>query len=109
MRSSAPTVAVLSVGVSCGLFVATGRVPEDFGQDKQITGALCPPGRSKGVIKPDVCGSEPHWAPLTPKGAPIVRFILYDDTGISPRSGYGGRSNMPTLDRLAKNRLIFTQ
>jgi arylsulfatase len=36
-------------------------------------------------------------------------FILYDDTGLAGWSPYGGRINMPTLDRLAANGLTYTQ
>jgi arylsulfatase A-like enzyme len=35
--------------------------------------------------------------------------ILYDDTGLAAWSPYGGRINMPTLDRLARNGLVYSQ
>ena len=35
--------------------------------------------------------------------------ILYDDTGQAAWSPYGGRIEMPTLDRLAKNGLTYSQ
>src|SRR5262250_3296343 len=67
----------------------------------------------KGVIKLDVRDSKPDWGPYTPKkapeGAPNFLFILYDDTGLAAWSPYGGRINMPTLDRLAANGLTYTQ
>ena len=44
-----------------------------------------------------------------PEGAPNVLVILYDDTGLASWSPYGGRINMPTLDRLADNGLTYTQ
>ncbi|MGB8330364.1 MAG: sulfatase-like hydrolase/transferase, partial [Polyangiales bacterium] len=44
-----------------------------------------------------------------PEGAPNVLFVLYDDTGLGAWSAYGGRINMPTLDRLAANSLTYTQ
>ena len=57
--------------------------------------------------------SEADWAPYTPKSAPEdapnILFILYDDTGLGAWSPYGGRINMPTLDRLAANGLTYTQ
>lgn len=66
-----------------------------------------------GVIKLDVRDSKADWAPYTPKrapkGAPNILFILYDDTGLASWSPYGGRINMPTLDRLAANGLTYTQ
>jgi arylsulfatase A-like enzyme len=67
----------------------------------------------KGTIKLDVRDSVADWAPYTPKkapaGAPNFLFILYDDTGLAAWSPYGGRINMPTLDRLAANGLMYTQ
>ena len=67
----------------------------------------------KGIIKLDVRDSKADWGPFTPKkapeGAPNVLFVLYDDTGLAAWSPYGGRINMPTLDRLAKNGLTYTQ
>jgi len=67
----------------------------------------------KGVIKTDIRNSKPDWDafldPKAPKDAPNVLVILYDDTGCAAWSPYGGRINMPTLDRLAKNGLTYTQ
>ena len=67
----------------------------------------------KGVIKLDVRDSTPDWAPYeltrAPKGAPNILVVLYDDTGLAAWSPYGGRINMPTLDRLADNGLAYTQ
>ena len=66
-----------------------------------------------GVIKLDVRDSKEDWTPFTPKkapeGAPNFLFILYDDTGLAAWSTYGGRINMPTLDKLAANGLTYTQ
>jgi arylsulfatase len=72
-----------------------------------------PPKGFKGVMKLDIRDSKPDWGPFTPKkapaGAPNVLVILYDDTGLAAWSPYGGRINMPTMDRLAKNGLTYTQ
>ena len=69
--------------------------------------------RFKGVINLDIRDSRPDWAGFlaskAPKDAPNVLVILYDDTGCASWSPYGGRINMPTLDRLAKNGLIYSQ
>ena len=66
-----------------------------------------------GVIKLDVRDSTPDWDPYTrkkaPEGSPNVLFILYDDTGLATWSPYGGRVNMPTLDKLAAEGLTYTQ
>ena len=67
----------------------------------------------QGKIALDVRDSKPDWGPYTPKsapeGAPNILFILYDDTGLAAWSPYGGRINMPTMDRLAANGLTYTQ
>src|ERR1041384_5293132 len=67
----------------------------------------------KGTIKLDVRDSKPDWGPFTPKkapaGAPNILFVLYDDTGLAAWSPYGGRINMPTLDKLAQNGITYTQ
>jgi len=71
------------------------------------------PSTFKGVIKLDVRDSVPDWAPYTPRkapaGAPNILIVLYDDTGQAAWSTYGGRINMPTLDKLAANGLLYTQ
>ena len=58
-----------------------------------------------GKIELDIRDSEPDWGAFldqtAPKDAPNVLVILYDDTGCAAWSTYGGRINMPTLDRLA--------
>ena len=67
----------------------------------------------KGKIALDIRDSEPDWGPYTPKkapeGAPNVLFILYDDTGLGAWSPYGGAINMPTMNKLAENGIIYTQ
>lgn len=94
------------------------------------TGAPAEPGSSKasaapqgasagpksafqGTVKLDVRDSKPDWEPYTPKhappGAPNFLFVLYDDTGLAAWSPYGGRINMPTLDKLAAEGLMYTQ
>jgi arylsulfatase len=64
-----------------------------------------------GVIKLDVRDSVPDWGPYTPikapEGAPNILFVLYDDTGLAAWSPFGGRINMPTLQKLADNGLMY--
>lgn len=66
-----------------------------------------------GVINLDVRDSKADWPAFLDKkaqqGAPNVLVILYDDTGCAAWSPYGGRINMPTMDRLAKEGLTYTQ
>src|SRR5262245_46849263 len=67
----------------------------------------------KGVIKLDVRDSKADWTPYelkrAPKGAPNVLVVLYDDTGLAAWSPFGGRINMPTLQKLADNGLMYSQ
>jgi arylsulfatase A-like enzyme len=67
----------------------------------------------KGDIKLDVRQSTPDWQPFirkkAPEGSPNILFILYDDTGLATWSPFGGRVNMPTLDKLAADGLTYTQ
>jgi arylsulfatase len=67
----------------------------------------------KGVIKLDVRDSKPDWTPYTLKrareGAPNILVVLYDDTGLAAWSPFGGRINMPTLQKLADNGLRYSQ
>ena len=67
----------------------------------------------KGTISLDIRDSKPDWQafldPKAPKDAPNVLVILYDDTGQAAWSPYGGRINMPTMERLARNGLTYTQ
>ncbi|MGX1812040.1 arylsulfatase [Nocardia sp. NPDC055321] len=79
-----------------------------------------PPGYGTGInegfdgdIELDVRDSTPDWGPFevkkAPEGAPNVLVILYDDTGLASWSPYGGRINMPVMQKLADNGLTYTQ
>jgi len=67
----------------------------------------------QGHISLDVRDSTPDWsaflADRAPQGSPNVLVVLYDDTGCAAWSPYGGRINMPTLQRLADNGLTYSQ
>lgn len=67
----------------------------------------------RGKIELDVRDSEGDWGAFipssAPEGAPNVLVVLYDDTGQAAWSPYGGRINMPTMDRLAADGLTYTQ
>ncbi|MEJ3405416.1 arylsulfatase [Rathayibacter sp. YIM 133350] len=66
-----------------------------------------------GEIKLDVRDSTADWdaflSDKAPAGAPNVLVVLYDDTGQAAWSPYGGRINMPTMDRLAAGGLTYSQ
>src|SRR4249919_1522463 len=67
----------------------------------------------KGKIELDVRDSVPDWGPFlaepAPEGSPNVLVVLYDDTGCAAWSPYGGRIEMPTLQKLADNGLTYSQ
>jgi arylsulfatase len=67
----------------------------------------------KGKIELDVRDSVADWDAFlpdkAPAGAPNVLVVLYDDTGLAAWSPFGGRIQMPTLDRLARNGLTYSQ
>jgi arylsulfatase A-like enzyme len=67
----------------------------------------------KGVINVDVRDSTPDWdayvARRAPEAAPNVLIVLYDDTGLAAWSPFGGRIEMPTLQKLADNGLMYSQ
>ncbi|WP_243229234.1 arylsulfatase [Microbacterium sp. CIAB417] len=71
------------------------------------------PREFQGKIELDVRDSVADWDAFLPskppEGAPNVLVVLYDDTGMAAWSPYGGRINMPTMDRLAENGLTYTQ
>jgi arylsulfatase A-like enzyme len=71
------------------------------------------PKEYNGVINVDIRDSTPDWDAFlpdkAPEGAPNVLVVLYDDTGQAAWSPYGGRINMPTMDRLAANGLTYSQ
>ncbi len=67
----------------------------------------------QGKIELDVRDSVMDWGPYreepAPEGAPNVLVVLYDDTGLAAWSPYGGRIQMPTMDRLAAGGLTYSQ
>ncbi len=105
---------IVVAGAFLGWLAASVPLPVVQAEETRLAGTEPkPPGDFKGTIKLDIRDSKPDWGPYTPKaapkGAPNVLFILYDDTGLAAWSPYGGRINMPTMDRLAKNGLTYTQ
>jgi arylsulfatase len=78
-----------------------------------IDGKQIPPPDPKfgGVIKDSAVGSTPFWPPtvVPPKGAPNVLLIMTDDQGYGATSTFGGIFPTPTMDRIAKDGLRYTQ
>ncbi len=93
---------------------------------QQVTGTLGSPGASTtidgkqlpapdpkfgGVIKDRALESKAWWAPriTPPADAPNVLLIITDDVGFGAPSTFGGVIPTPTLDRVARSGLRFTQ
>jgi len=115
MRSQARIVFVSVLALVTGLGIACGPSSTDSGPGEHFK----KPDETAlmrgfdGTIELDTRDSKPDWTPFipkeAPKGAPNILFILYDDTGQAAWSPYGGRIEMPTLDSLAADGLIYTQ
>lgn len=69
------------------------------------------PAPFKGQIGLSAKDSKPDFPkPVqAPAGAPNIMVILLDDVGFGASSTFGGPCQTPTLDRLAKNGLRYTQ
>src|SRR5262245_56122117 len=78
-----------------------------------ITRSALMPQPFNGKIELDIRDSTPDWPAYlpdrAPENAPNVLVVLFDDTGLAAWSPYGGRINMPTLQRLADNGVMYSQ
>ena len=70
-----------------------------------------PPAPFKGQIGLSAKDSTPDFPePIqAPKGAPNIVLVLLDDVGFGASSTFGGPIETPTLERLAKSGLRYTQ
>jgi arylsulfatase len=70
-----------------------------------------PPAPFGGTINLDAKDSKPYWPPtvVPPKGAPNVLLIMTDDQGYGVTSTFGGVIPTPSMDRIAKAGLRYTQ
>src|ERR1700738_1955843 len=78
-----------------------------------IDGTQLPPEPPKfgGVINENAKDSKPYWPPsvVPPKGAPNVLLIMTDDQGYGVSGTFGGVIPTPSMDRIAKAGLRYTQ
>ncbi len=99
------------VGVAAAQ-VVTG-VPGSPSATITIDGKQLPPPPAKfgGVIKQTAKDSKPYWPPtvVPPKGAPNVLLIMTDDQGYGVSGTFGGVIPTPSMDRIAKVGLRYTQ
>ena len=101
-RGSGALAAVSSV-------VALGTLFGGIASSQEVLPA--PPPQFKGQIGLSVKDSRSDFPkPVqAPKGAPNIVLILLDDVGYGASSTFGGPCDTPTLDKLAKNGLRYTQ
>ena len=66
----------------------------------------------KGIVNMDIRDSKPDWSPYeqpkAPEGTPNVLFIVWDDVGFAAMEPWGGLIETPTMNRLAKEGLTYT-
>jgi len=110
---SAAAVAALCFNASAGHAQEVTGVPGSPSATTSISGKQlpAPPPKFGGVIKESAKESKPWWPPrvVPPKGAPNILLIMTDDQGYGVSGTFGGVIPTPTLDRLAKNGLRYTQ
>ncbi|MBL8539860.1 MAG: arylsulfatase, partial [Betaproteobacteria bacterium] len=95
--------------------VAAQQVTGTLGSPSATTtvkGNQLPPPAPKfgGVIKESWTDSKPWWPPrvVPPKGAPNILLILTDDEGYGISSVFGGVIPTPTVERVAKAGIRYT-
>jgi arylsulfatase len=118
-RESAATgfVAALSIAAVMAVVPAAAQVVTGTlgspGATTTLEGKQLPPPPPKfgGVIKETAAESKPWWPPrvVPPKGAPNVLLIMTDDQGFGVSGTFGGAVPTPSLDRVAKAGLRYTQ
>lgn len=102
----------LSIGVS-GQQPAATPAPGSPSATTAIDGRVLPnpPFPFGGVINLTAKDSKPYWPPtiVPPPGAPNILLIMTDDQGFGVYDTFGGVIPTPSMDRLAKAGLRYTQ
>ena len=103
---------LLALGCVSALAQQATGVPGSPGATTTIDGKQLPPPDPKfgGVIEERASDSKPWWPPrvVPPKGAPNVLLIMTDDQGFGAPSTFGGVIPTPTMDRIARDGLRYT-
>ncbi len=106
---SGPPSFRLGARIAAGLALASASLVG--GQVRAQEVLPSPPPPFKGQIGLSAKDSKPDFPqPVhAPKGAPNVVLVLLDDVGYGASSAFGGPISTPTLDRLAKSGLRYSQ
>jgi arylsulfatase len=103
---------LLALGCASAVAQQTTGTPGSPGATTTIDGKQLPPPAPTfgGTIKEKASESTPWWPPrvVPPKGAPNVLLIMTDDQGFGAPSTFGGVIPTPTMDRIAKDGLRYT-
>ena len=112
-RLAAAMAALFALGAAPAMAQVTTGTPGSPSATTTISGKElpAPPQKFGGVIKESAKESKPWWPAriVPPKGAPNVLLIMTDDQGYGVSGTFGGVIPTPTLDKLAKNGLRYTQ
>ena len=110
--ASVATTFLVTACVPAGAQQTTG-VPGSPSATTTIDGSYLPnpPPAFGGEINLGATNSKPWWPPniVPPKGAPNVLLIMTDDQGYGISSTFGGVIPTPTMDRIAKTGLRYTE
>jgi arylsulfatase len=103
---------LLALGCASAVAQQTTGTPGSPGATTTIDGKQLPPPAPTfgGTIKEKASESTPWWPPrvVPPKGAPNVLLIMTDDQGFGAPSTFGGVIPTPTMDRIAREGLRYT-
>ncbi|OHU21667.1 arylsulfatase [Mycobacteroides franklinii] len=112
-RSILGGIAAAGVGAAAATGVIKGLEGTDHAPAGHQPGTGPTNEEFHGKISLDVRDSVPDWTPYelkkAPEGAPNILVVLYDDTGLAAWSPFGGRINMPVMQRLSDNGLRYSQ
>ena len=104
--------ALLVLGLLYSIPARAQQAPGSPDATRTIDGQYlpAPPQKFGGEISLNAAQSKPFWPArvVPPKGAPNILLIMTDDVGFSAPSTFGGVIPTPTLDRIAKEGLRYT-
>jgi arylsulfatase A-like enzyme len=112
-RGLLASCALLVLAVSTTYAQQISGTPGSPSATTTIDGKYLPPPPSKfgGEINLQASQSKPYWPPqvVPPQGAPNILLIMTDDQGYGVSGTFGGVIPTPSMDRIAKAGLRYTQ
>ena len=109
--SRQPAARFRSVGAltAMGSVLAAGALVGGSASAQEVLPTPPAPFKGQVGLSPKDSKSDFPRPVQAPKGAPNIVLILLDDVGFGASSTFGGPCNTPTLERLAKSGLRYTQ